>query len=219
MQAPQRVPRTTADLNPERSHKPTAGTLETPVAYRVCQVLSTLYRRQYNVSLVGLTRAVRRATQQRRSRLLPPTHRLLKRADGAHRRVLVTGRFRVAHVFHDHADAWLLLVLRVLHPPLLRLRLALCSRWRSVPVRFSQPVAQCDMPREMKRVESHGDATNVSPHGGSKTEESPHMHCQPDKSAVSDGVEGQGAEEALWGQERIVTSVLEVGSRASGSRF
>ena len=37
-----------------------------------------------------------------------------------------------------------------------------------------------------------------------------------DESAVSDGVEGQGAEEASWGQERVVTSVLEAVSRASG---
>ena len=35
----------------------------------------------------------------------------------------------------------------------------------------------------------------------------------------SDGVEDQGAEEALWGQERIVSSVLEAVSRASGSPF
>ena len=37
---------------------------------------------------------------------------------------------------------------------------------------------------------------------------------------MSDGVEDQGAEEALlWGQERVVTSVLEAVSRASGSAF
>jgi glutaredoxin-related protein len=34
-----------------------------------------------------------------------------------------------------------------------------------------------------------------------------------------DGVEDQGADEALWGQERIVTSVSEAVSRASGSAF
>ena len=35
----------------------------------------------------------------------------------------------------------------------------------------------------------------------------------------SDGFEDQGAEEALWGQERIVTSVLEDDFRASDCRF
>ena len=46
--------------------------------------------------------------------------------------------------------------------------------------------------------------------------------CQLSLSAklierCSDGVEGQGAEEASWGQERMVSSVLAAGSRASDS--
>ena len=43
--------------------------------------------------------------------------------------------------------------------------------------------------------------------------------CQAERSAVSDDVEDQGAEEALRYQERIVAPVLQAVSRASGSPF
>jgi len=52
----------------------------------------------------------------------------------------------------------------------------------------------------------------------SKTNSALSSLCQADRAVQRHGVEGQ-AREALWGQEIIITSVLEAVSRASGSPF
>lgn len=101
----------------------------------------------------------------------------------AHRHALVTRRFRVAHVLHDHVDTRLLLVLRVLHPPLLRLRLALCSQTHTPggdSLRSAQSASRTvRAPRREERI--HTAIQRISP-GGAQTEESPHMQCQADRA-------------------------------------